>query len=131
MSSQATQADRARHGSRRRRDLLALAEERKADVPRLPDGVEETDGSLVAWASARAVFVGLLTESTLRIWIDPLRLVGETKGALCVVAPLKICTWTIRRYGKLLGETVRASSEYRGLFIAHEPESLEESDGCL
>lgn len=126
--------DRARRGSRRKRDRAALADVAREVVPPLPAGVELTEGSQDAWQCVVEAITDRLPESTWRIWIDPIKLVGEADGALCVYGPPKCVTWVRRRYGVLLGDLVREHSDYRGVFIAFiadGPEQGQEGDGCL
>lgn len=146
--------ERVRNGSRRRRDLAAVGGrsrerwERDAEASAIRSAEEarkrtERERSLLAelretaeansaWKAARADLASHLPESTFGLWLAPLECRGEAKGALYVVAPEDIFAWAERRYGRLIGDAVRAVSEYRGAFLMPIPDAEdEEGDGCL
>lgn len=114
-------AQRAREGSRRRRDVEALeaaaarvVEDRES---RLLACLRATPAAARAWDEARDALARCVPESTFRLWLDPLGCLGESQGALYVVAGDHVYGWASRRYSTLIGDAVRRVSDYRGVFL--------------
>lgn len=74
----------------------------------LPDDVELTDRALTAWASVTESMKKSLGAATWTLWVEPLRVLGESDDKLYVRAPSGIRTWTERRYLKLMNTLVEA-----------------------
>ena len=138
MSATATYLRRQPRRERWERDSEAnaafRAEEerrRREREDRLRPKVRATQAATMAWQEVQARILALLPETTFRLWVEPIRCLGEVDGALGVAVPSSIAAWTERRYGGLLGNIIREASDLRGIFffIAEHPE--QESDGCL
>lgn len=129
--------ERVANGSRRKRDLEAGREqevtERQAREDRLRPKITEMAKAATAWEQAAAALAAAVSPAALRLWITPLHCIGEASGALCLEAPPAVVSWTERRYGRLIGETVRSVSEYRGVFffLGSGTASDEDEDGLL
>lgn len=93
------------------RDAIVLREARQREAM-------ETPAAIAAWRAAIDRCRAVLAESTMRIWIDPIELVGEHERLLVVSAPTQTHVWVQRRYSGLLGEAVRASSDFGGVRFA-------------
>lgn len=128
-----TAEERVRAGSRRKRDLAAVkaaaaARQRDNEDYWRADCRTSTAADL-AWQSVRGRLADLLDESTFRMWLAPLKLAGETRGALLLEAPDGIVSWVQRCYGRMLGDTIRELSQFRGAFVARQlPEADPEAD---
>lgn len=128
MSSE--RAERARQGSQRQRDIAALeTEERHATLP--PDDVQESAAATAAFDGVRKVLQASLPPSIFESWVEPLRVLGERDGAVCVVGPRRVTTWVRRRYGRHLGDAIRGLSDYRGVFVYDAPVEKREAVECL
>lgn len=86
-------SERARSGSKRQRDLAALAAERNAP----PEGITPTDVDL-----ASAIASLPLPASTKHTWLEPLEVLGELDGAVCLAAERMVADWSRRRYAGIL-----------------------------
>ena len=98
--------------------------------PAAPADVRMTDAAREAWertCEAARERWGLVVWQQ---WLEPLRLLGERQGAVCVEAPPRITIWVRRRYGAWLGETIRRCSDMRGLYVYAAAE-IKEEDRCL
>ncbi len=140
-------------GSRRKRDLAAVgqrrpeerwqrqadAEERRVDAreqrraereARLRPRIAPSPGAEAVWAKARECLRAALLPSAFDLWIEATRCIGEIDRAVVVEVERP---WTERRYGRLIGDAVRAVSDWRGVYIVRAPrrESDDEGDGLL
>jgi DnaA N-terminal domain len=149
MASQQERRDRVvRGGSRRRRDLAAVGLTDHADAEaakrtreqlaqqerevRLRPQVRTSPAADEAWEAVRTALRDAVPESTFNLWLDPLACVGEVSGALAVEAPEGIFAWTFRRYGALLGNAARDTTDHRGVFLFRaQPAPLTDEDGLL
>jgi hypothetical protein len=151
MASDQARRSRVRNGSRRRRDLAAVspslqgeADRLRADhaaakaaqrdrEERLRPQVSESPAASAAWLKVAAGLQRSVPESTYRIWFEPLWCIGEVKGALAVAGPdERRIDWVARTYGHMLGEAVRAETEYRGAFLfLAPPASTADDEGLL
>lgn len=128
---QKRRAERARNGSNRRRDNEALREEAAAARiaaqidrrERLLAQTKKTQRAEDLWEKALARIREAIPESTFRLWIEPLVLVGEVNESLHLEAPEGIHAWVERRYGYLLGETAREVGERcKGVYVTRFPD---------
>lgn len=131
---------RVANGSRRKRDLRAVglvadterAEERRATEARkraerearLRPKLRQSPDALDAWAAVHATLPTLVPKPTFMLWLHPLDCIGEAENALCLSAPDHVRAWCERRYGRLIGETVRELSDLAGVYLlrAEEPD---------
>lgn len=131
---------RAASGSRRRRDLNAAGirqeskaareeTERREREDRLRPKVAASPKADAAWEAAAAALKDCLPDSRFSLWLGPIACLGEVDGALALEAPEGIFAWTNRRYGKLIGETVRGATDYRGAFLFQQARTV--SEGIL
>lgn len=120
-------ADRARKGSRRQRDVDALAVEAAArnvellSAPASPEASAAFDEALVLLRAAfpKAPGIGL--------FVERLRVVGALDEALVLAGDHRIVSWVRRRHAAALGEAVRKVSDYRGVYLATcEPDNGDE-----
>lgn len=119
-------ARRARQGSRRQRDLKALeAEQRNRHA--IPADVRPTEDGARVWAGVVEAMREHLHASSMQHWVEPLRVVGERNGGLCVAADSRAAYWARQRYGTWLGRLVREEGTYRGLFIFDDVSELGEA----
>lgn len=97
-------------GSRRKRDLSVyrrvVAERQREQIA----GTEET--AAVAWAIIADRLSASLPASTFRLWIEPLHAVGVDGATLLLDGPEGIRAWAARRYTSLIGEALRAISDF-------------------
>jgi hypothetical protein len=110
-------ADRARNGSRRKRDLAALQAERTFPVPA---NVKETDAATQAWDEVARRLQRELHRSVWAMWIVHCPLLGEHNGSLVIAGHPQRAAWIRRRYAKTLGDFVRAETRYLGVFVCDQ-----------
>ncbi|HUB98540.1 MAG TPA: hypothetical protein VMS11_01825 [Solirubrobacterales bacterium] len=124
---------RVRGGSRRKRDLAAAGLQSQADheaerstaeliahterEERQRPKVKETAAASAAWTIAKAATEASVPESTFMLWIQPVTCIGEVDGALALEMPALSFDWFRRRYAGLIGEAIRAETDYRGAFL--------------
>ncbi|HUB98994.1 MAG TPA: DnaA N-terminal domain-containing protein [Solirubrobacterales bacterium] len=143
MSGNEERIERARRGSRRKRDLAAVevlaAETTRRREQRLLADLRPSAEAQAVWAEVRVQMQASLSEFAFATWIAPLECRGVSRGALYLAAhavpgaPAHVVrAHAERRYGHQLGDLVRADGRFRGLFIMLPPVAeLEEEDGCL
>lgn len=95
-------ADRAREGSRRKRDLEALAAEQVEERQLVNDDPAATG----AWSSMLKAIRGSLPESAYLHWLAPVVAIGSREGKLCLESPRRL-GWYEERYGNTLDELSR------------------------
>ena len=76
-----------------------------------------TAASKQAWVEVREALKPRLKGAAFPCWIEPLECVGESGDALVLMGHPVIAKWVRRRYGVLIGETVRDLTDYRGVYI--------------
>ena len=86
------------------------------------------------WRATQEQLRASVPDSTFRIWLEPLQVVGADGDALYLTAPEGIRTWVERRYSALISETLAASETplHRVVFSADGDRPGEEgsrSDG--
>jgi hypothetical protein len=96
-----SRADRARRGSRRQRDLDALAAEQAP-----PDDITADPNAAGAWAKILATLRPTLPESAYLRWLEPVEAIGSRDGVLCLATPRRL-GWYEERYGNTLDELSR------------------------
>jgi chromosomal replication initiator protein len=71
----------------------------------VPDDLSphELDG---LWRATQERLKASVPESTFRLWLEPLRVVGAGAGVLYLTAPEGIRTWSERRYSALIAEAL-------------------------
>ena len=115
-------AQRGREGSRRQRDVKAVAEDRlQASRERRQILVQEskkTPASEQAWKKTLDHLRRSVPGPTFEVWFSSLRLVGEVRGSLHVESQEAQAVWTERKYGPLMGECVRAASDFQGVYVS-------------
>lgn len=108
-------------GSRRKRDLSvyrrAMAERHREQVA----GTE--DAAAAAWAITANRLCASLPVSTFRLWIEPLHAVGVDGATLLLDGPEGIRAWSGRRYTSLIGEALRAVSDFTAVRFVTTGES--------
>lgn len=65
-----------------------------------------------AWRRIREDLRASLPDSTFRLWLEPLRIATARGNTLYLTAPKQVQAWVERRYGDLLGRTVRAHAPF-------------------
>lgn len=109
-------AERARQGSRRQRDIDALAvEERKRWA--VPDGVTLTPAAQAAWLTVRDAVQARLPKAAWSLYLSDMPLVGEKGNALYIAGHPAVAEWCRRKYAKKVGDIVRELTDYEGLFV--------------
>jgi hypothetical protein len=108
-SLEAVRAERARQGSQRHRDTVALAavemENAKARVtPASPENRQ-------AWETILTELRRVLPASTFHAWVEPLRLVGVDDGVLLVAGPVNQ-RHAIERVSNALGTPTRIATAH-------------------
>lgn len=95
------------------RDAIVLRKAKEYDE-------QQTVRAVAAWAAIRPGLQRSVAESTWRIWLEPLALVGEEGDALLLTAPEGIRAWSERRYSSLIGEALRATDSGfdRAVFVS-------------
>lgn len=136
MSSLAVRAERARSGSKRKRDLQALAEvdditldealqlaetaeEEQASPDAFPDDITPDPNAAGAWAKILATLRPTLPESAYLRWLEPVEAIGSRDGVLCLATPRSL-DWYRRRYGAAVDELARLNG-YDGFAIYGGP----------
>jgi DnaA N-terminal domain len=137
MTSTAVRRERVRNGSLRKRDLNAVATKHSSEAARREEREARLRPKVVSsaeagrsWNATRAHLAAALPPATFALWVEPLRCIGEVDDALALEAPEQVHGWTERRYGKLIGEAVRATSASCGAFL-FRADQRHEDDGCL
>jgi hypothetical protein len=110
---QHTRAERARRGSRRKRDLAALEAERRAAAELLRERSEGglSPGAEASWESARSLLRDTLGTETFRLWFEPLRPLAVRDGVLYLAGPSRVVRWVERRYRELLESALRRGTD--------------------
>jgi chromosomal replication initiator protein len=97
---------------------------------RVPDDSPQ-DQLKSLWQATQGRLEASVPESTYRLWLEPLEVVGVEGETLYLTAPEKIRAWTERRYSLLISEAVReldaslqqvSFAQLRGCGSATEPE---------
>lgn len=101
MSNQSERAERARNGSKRKRDQEALRAERYSR----PSDVSDDPNAAAAWASMLDALRPTLPESGYAHWLAPVEAIGSRDGVLCLSTPREL-SW-YRRYDATLDELAR------------------------
>lgn len=119
---------RVRNGSKRKRDLaaVAMADELEALEKCLAEeaalrvaGIEvDPRRNLRCWVEARRRIRSSVPESTYRLWIKPLRPAGSVGDCLYLTAPDDIRAWAERRYSSLIAEALRDCSSFTQVSFA-------------
>ncbi len=78
----------------------------------------KTPRAQAAWDQVCAGLKRSVPESTYAIWFKPLQLLGEDRDQLILAAEVRIRSWVERRYMGLLGEAVRAETDFAGARFA-------------
>lgn len=151
--------ERVAKGSRRKRDLAAVGMtpparpkerwQRGADASLADRTTKEAKRSarevrlrpqVIASEKADAALPGVrdrlkrsVPAASWRLWLQPLALIGEVNGALAFELPTGVLRWTEDKYGGLIGDAIRAESDYKGafLFIGGGAEPEADSEGLL
>jgi chromosomal replication initiator protein len=85
-----------------------------------------------AWETARHRLRSSVPESTYRLWLEPLRLVGARGDTLYLSAPDGISAWVQRRYAPLIAEALSAAgSEFANVAFASPDGSEPAEDGSF
>lgn len=123
MAASIDRAARARNGSRRQRDLDALAEQERSRYAPPADITPHPDAG-PTWTAA--LDAAEIPASPRESFIDPLHVLGERDGALCVGGPPRCAEWCRRRWGRAIADAIRERSSFTGLLVfdvdAPEPE---------
>jgi hypothetical protein len=106
-------AERARAGSRRQRDLDALATVMRAQR----GSVEASPQAVAVWDQVLEGLRGRVSASAFDSWLEPVACIGTIENAIAVEAPERVMSWLTRRYASFLGESIRAASDFAGLRI--------------
>jgi chromosomal replication initiator protein len=79
----------------------------------------------VLWRATQDMLRASVPESTFRLWLEPLRPIGNDADTLYLTAPEGIRAWAERRYSSLIGEALAASGSplRRVAFSADETEA--------
>lgn len=98
---------RVAHGSRRKRDLAAVAMAEELErLERLLGAPGDRCAALRAWIPARRALRHSLPRSTYQLWIRPLRPVGIDGTTLTLTGPEGPRRWAERRYTALIVEAL-------------------------
>jgi hypothetical protein len=103
--------------------------ERREREDRLRPKITASPKADAAWEFVAAALKADLPASTFALWLAPLDCIGEVDSALALEASEGILAWATRRYGKLIGETVRGETDYRGAFLFQQARTP--SEGIL
>lgn len=96
------------------RDAIVLREAHRIEA-------QETPRARAAWTQALAAVKASVPESTYRIWIKPIQVIGEDAGLLVLGAHSGIRQWAERRYSGLIDEAVRSVTDFGGVRFATIP----------
>jgi hypothetical protein len=110
---------RVAHGSRRKRDLAAVAmAEELAQLERLASAQAVDCRELLrSWIAARRRLRRAVPPSTYRLWLRPLRPTAAEGSTLFLIAPVGVCAWIERRYFTLIAECLEGTRFDRVEFI--------------
>lgn len=128
MTSLRERQQRVAQGSRRKRDLNAVAEAQAQAQPHQTAlrSARPSEKATTAWTAALTLLADRVRYPD--VWLEPLVCKGESGNALCLEAPPPLVNAIRRHHGKRIGNAVREVSEYRGCFIGT---GEKEGDGCL
>ncbi|HWB69089.1 MAG TPA: chromosomal replication initiator protein DnaA [Solirubrobacterales bacterium] len=76
----------------------------------MQDGGNQRDLEAL-WRDIRARLATSVPESTFKLWLDPLKVVGAQRGALYLSAPQNIAAWVERRYSSLIRDVLLEAGE--------------------
>jgi hypothetical protein len=93
---------------------------------RLRPKLRQTDSATDAWSATHATLTVSVPRSSFMLWLHPLNCIGEAENALCLSAPDHVQSWCERRYGRLIGETVRSLSDFAGVYLLRDEPATEE-----
>ena len=108
-------AERARNGSRRQRDLEALADVQRVPIP---DDVEQDDSVVTIWAAALDSLRArdsVTAAAAVENWLDPLTVLGVSDDHIVVTGHPRNVDWTRKRYAATLSVLVRP--DFAGVLI--------------
>jgi hypothetical protein len=109
---------RVAHGSRRKRDLAAVAMAEELDqLERVAAAAGNHCAALRSWVLARRALRHSLPPSTYRLWIRPIRPAGADGPTLFLTAPAGVTAWVERRYTALIGEALKGTDFDRVEFV--------------
>lgn len=111
-------AERARNGSKRKRDLQALAEVNAREAASRFAGVQVTERSMTAFLKMKSTLKERVPTATFDLWIEPLRCEGEIDGQLLLSGPARVTTWIERRYLGAIADVVGQVSDFTGVGVA-------------
>lgn len=98
------------------RDAIVLREARRLSEMLTP----EIEGF---WQATRSRLQACIPESTCRLWIDPLQLVGAQDDTLYLAAPDGIREWSERHYSSLISEALQDGTPYRRVALVSSGET--------
>jgi hypothetical protein len=99
---------RVKNGSRRLRDLVAVAED-DARIARERFSSGPSSEAVEAWEAAVPRLAAAVPPATFDLWLRPLAVAGDEGDTLILSAPASIRSWVERRYADLIREGVRAA----------------------
>lgn len=111
---------RVAHGSRRKRDLAAVAMAEELERLERFAGGEATDCRAVlrGWVRARRRLRHGMPRSTYALWIRPLRPAGAAADTLLLTGPGNVTAWAERRYSHLITEALEGTGFERVEFVS-------------
>ena len=122
MSSQVERAERARRGSKRQRDLEALAAEQAATLAALTP----TPAAERAWSAVleRAEASPAIRPDSIETWMRPARVVGVDGTTVVLAVPARAVYWLEHRYHGWIGMALRSCSEFFAVRVIEEPSEV-------
>ncbi len=78
----------------------------------------DTERARDAWAACRGPLEEVLPDSTYRLWVEPLQVIGEHENRLVLAGPRQVHVWVERRYPDLLNRTVATETDFDGIRFA-------------
>lgn len=106
MSVQGQRAERARRGSRRKRDLEALRAEEGPVGVFAPDDTRPDDRAVTAWTDALDALRDTEPFGAVENWLDPMTVLGTSQGRIVVTGSPAHVAWCRKRYASALDELV-------------------------
>lgn len=106
---------RARNGSKRKRDLAALAAEQGTQHA-IPADAVPSEPAERTWAAVLTQLRRDLPASAF-LFLDHCELVGQHRQALVIAGPAKFTDWVRRRYARHIRKVIRERTDFDGLEV--------------
>lgn len=119
MPSHANAMPSGARGGVNRAALKAVPAAEPTSFPQPPVSTHASDRATAAWAATLPALEASLFPAAL-LWVSRLHCAGESNGLLVLTGSVWAVAWVRRRYGAVIGNTVRERSGFTGCLICEE-----------